>query len=380
MFIAVFIPEVLMNGITADSREQKPLRRLRGKSRLNWATLFGVGMILVLAELVFRPAIGELDPFNARPVREDGPDAPVVTIRDHTEGLATAHLTLSCARLTGVPEVARAPYLLIVGDSFVAAEQVNDNQTMGAQLQRISAAVGKPVNVRQYGWVAAGPAKYIVEAPDLLERWHPAMTTVVLNEDDFYSVSLSDRWAMMQVDDGKPAEVRRVDPGKLNHFHALAARASQHSALFKALYMRFSLDVWPALHAALTSWQVGASDARQGGTDARYSPTMPQIVQASLMGLQRAYGPHLELIFAAEPGLQDQPDNEEEEFLRQCSVQKIACFSTREAFDRARDSGEFLAAGFCNSRPAAGHYNRHGHQIIAENIWTEYQRIHKKFE
>ena len=369
-----------MNGIIADSREQRPLRRPRAKRRLYWATLFGIGMILVLAELVLRPAIGELDPFNARPVREDGLDAPVVTIRNHTEGLATAHLTLSCARLTGVPEIAHAPYLLIVGDSFVAAEQVNDNQTMGAQLQRISAAGGEPVNVRQYGWVAAGPTKYIIEAPDLLQHWHPAMTAVVLNEDDFYSVSLSDRWAMMRVDDGEPMEVRRVDPGKLNSFHALAARASHYSGLFKALYMRFSLDVWPEFHAVLMRARVRPFDVRQGGVDVNSGPTMPQIVRASLMGLQRAYGPHLELIFAAEPGLQDQADLEEEEFLRQCSLQKIACFSTRAALDHARDNGEFLAAGFCNSRPAAGHYNVHGHQIIAEDIWAAYQRIHGKLE
>lgn len=349
--------------------QERRSRRAHGGPWAGPATLLGVLTALVLAELVLRPTMGVLDPFNTLPVAEDGPQAPRVTIRDFSEGLATAHLTRASARLTGIADAAGAPYLLVVGDSFVAAEQVNDRETMGAQIERLSMAGGDRVNVRQYGWVAAGPAKYIAEAPELRKKWQPAMTAVVLNEDDFYSVALSDRWASMQWRPGEAPVVRRVEAGRLSRMHALAARLSGKSALFKTLYTRFSLDVWPGLYAALPRLKAKASEAANGGEGL----AMEEIVRVSLMELRQAYGPRLEVIFAAEPGLEDQPDGEESAFLRECAVQKIACRSTRKAFDEARDSGAFLAAGFCNSRPAAGHYNAAGHRLIAQEIWAGYR-------
>jgi len=337
--------------------------------------LAGILAALLLAEIALKPFAATLNWFNTQPVAETS--STVLTLRQFEEGIATAHYTPSSQRLTGIPPVPGAPNILILGDSFVFAAQVNDRQTMGAQLEQLSAQLGHPLNAVQYGWIAASPAKYVVEAPGLIEKWNPALTVVLINSDDFLPEVQYDRWTSMQLNPDGSATIHRVDANDQSRGHALIAQFTSRSALAKEVLTRFSKDVWPNLQSTLHPHHA-TPDSHPAN-----APTFADFARAHVAGLRQAYGDRLLLIYAAEPGLNNAsdntpdpaPDNAEQALLAACQQQAVRCLSTRDAFLHARDSGQFLAAGFSNSQPGTGHYNANGHRMIAQTIWNEYQTL-----
>lgn len=344
----------------------------RRSIRTVWRTAFGVIVALLCAEFALRPWNTLLYWVNARPVAEDSLTAPAVTVHTYHEGIATAHFTPSCARLTGNSPAAGAPNILIVGDSFVAAVQVPDRDTMGAQVESLSEREGHRVNIRQYGWIAAGPAKYIVEAPQLRAMWQPAMTVAILNLDDFVPEALDDHWTRMHFTGNGPASIERVSPDSRNKSHALVRRIALQSALLHNLLETFSSTIWP--HLTKTFSFLRNTPAADSTAMQNTAISEPDIIRESVRELHRAYGDNLLLIYASEPGLQDLPDPVETTLLADCKEQSVDCLSTRTDFIQARNSGQFIAAGFGNSAPGAGHYNANGHRLIAQDIWREYRQ------
>ena len=344
------------------------VRRTRISATL--ATISGVIVALLAADLALRPWGPPLYWANVRPVAEDSLSAPVLTFRSYQEGIATAHFTPSGARLTGNPPIPGAPYILIVGDSFVAELQVPDRETIGAQVEALSRSEGHGVNIRQYGWIAAGPAKYVVEAPELRAKWRPSMTVAILNLDDFAPEALDDHWTIMRFTGNAPAYVVRVPPLSRNKIHAFVQQAALKSPLLHELLAQFTAIEWPLIAKAFPS--IGG-DRTAGSSSAQAAvPSHDEIIRESVSQLHRAYGNNLLLIFASEPGLQNLPDPTDTELLADCKAQSVDCLSTRADFLDARDSGRFLAAGFGNSQPGAGHYNRDGIGLIARDIWQDY--------
>jgi hypothetical protein len=334
--------------------------------------LAGITAALLLAEIALKPFAATLNWFNTQPVAEASPT--ILTLRQFEEGIATAHYTPSSQRLTGIAPVTGAPNVLILGDSFVFAAQVSDRETMGAQLEQLSAQRDHPLNAVQYGWIAASPAKYVIEAPDLRARWNPAFTVIIVNPDDFLPEVQYDRWTSMQLNPEGSATIHRVDANDQSRGHALVAKFTSHSALAKEVLTRFSKDIWPNLQSTLHPRHV-APDARPAN-----APNIADFARAHVAGLREAYGDRLLLIYAAEPGLDNAPDLTEQALLAACQQQFVHCLSTREASVHARDTGQFLAAGFANSQPGTGHYNADGHRMIAQAIWDEYQTVPQNAE
>jgi hypothetical protein len=344
------------------------VRRRRISATL--ATIAGVVVALLATDLALRPWGPPLYWANVRPVAEDSLSSPVLTFRNYEEGIATAHFTPSGARLTGNPPIPGAPYILIVGDSFTAELQVKDRETIGGQVEALSRSAGHGVNIRQYGWIAAGPAKYIVEAPELRAKWRPAMTVVILNLDDFVPEALNDHWTVMRFKGNGSAEVVRVPPLSRNKGHALVQQAALKSPLLHELLAQFTAIELPLITKAFASIR---GDHAVGSSGAPVVvPSHEEIIRESVSQLHRAYGDNLLLIFASEPGLQDLPDPTDTDLLADCKKQGVDCLSTRADFIAARDSGRFLAAGFGNSQPGAGHYNTDGIGLIARDIWRDY--------
>ena len=70
---------------------------------------------------------------------------------------------------------------MILGDSYVVAQAVADQETMGSRLERLARAEGDLINVRQYGWIGASPARYLTVARAVRERWAPRNVFIVLS-------------------------------------------------------------------------------------------------------------------------------------------------------------------------------------------------------
>lgn len=99
-------------------------------------------------------------------------------IRQYSEGISVSHYASQDPpplnwRLTGNKHIEGAPVLLIVGDSYIAAHQVNDEQTMGSLIERWSRSDDFALNVRQYGVPGGSISAYAGYAEPLLGRWKP---------------------------------------------------------------------------------------------------------------------------------------------------------------------------------------------------------------
>src|SRR5205807_1128821 len=115
-------------------------------------------------------------------------------------GVALAHFTVTGARQTGNPLAEQSLTVVILGDSYVMAREVADDETMGAQLERTARANGLPVDVRQYGWTGASPAQYLYVARDVIARWHPRRVFVTLSDNDLDMNTLVEALPRLRVD------------------------------------------------------------------------------------------------------------------------------------------------------------------------------------
>ena len=106
-------------------------------------------------------------------ITSDSFATPVIVHRQLEEGVATSHFSDAGARLTGNTPIQSGNTAIILGDSYVVAEQVEDDQTMGAGLERLARENGVPLDVRQYGWSGASPAQYLYVAPSIRGHWKP---------------------------------------------------------------------------------------------------------------------------------------------------------------------------------------------------------------
>lgn len=341
-------------------------RRRRGKrAGSQFRTVAGIVLALLFAEISLRPWAGQLYRFDAQPVSLDRRNSDVRTVRFYDEGIATTHFTPSRARLTGAHDVPGAPYIVVLGDSFVEALQVNDSQTMGSEVIRQAQKQGLAVNVRQYGWSGASPPKYALEAPAIQQLWSPSMVVVVANTDDFTPEALNTHWTQTVIQNGRATTQpqQTASPASVRY---KVWKLSAHSALLETVIRRFALDVMPTLpRFELGKDQLGAiSAARQDNGE--LTATMVKL-------LKDAYGDRLFLLYAADVGLSAHgPDPEELELLHQCAIQSVRCASSRQALEQARDDLKYIGRGFSNTSPGTGHYNSDGHRALGEIIWAEY--------
>ena len=328
-----------------------------------WPTVVGIALTLILWEVPLR-----LLPGLPRPVQEDSVNGSVLTTFYYSEGLAISHFTPSRARLTGNRVLPGAPYVVIVGDSYVEALQVSDQQTMGSVLERKARRSGQAVNVRQYGWSGDSPAHYALIARELQQLWQPTLVCVILNADDFTPEALKNHWAEMKLRANAPPTITPVEQGGDGQLRAMASWLMLHSGLMKAVLQRGILDILPTL------WRMETPETSAEGIDDS------TIVDASVEVLNRAYGDALLIVLIQNPDITGgySPTTLENHFRQSCAAHKVDCITTRQAFVDLRDTRRRFGFGFSNSLPQAGHINADGHRLVAELIWADYR--HRMYE
>ncbi len=294
----------------------------------------------------------------------DSVRSPVVATRQFEEGIALARYTACGARLTGSDPLPGAEYVVLLGDSHVAAREVDDDETTGARLESFARAQGRPLNVRQYGWRGAAPPLYVVQAPAVLRRWHPAEVVVLLSEDDLGADLLDGMPPLLRyssdsqlVLDGGEAVVRDVPAPRLLAVGSLVERRwtmilARSPAFVRALAGPVDLDVDE--HA-----------------DDRLVPGVPSAVARLL---HDAYGDRLLLVYVADVRVTggDTATTKESLLLRACAEVGTRCVSTREAMLDARRRG-VIARGSPTTVLGIGHLNAEGHDLVAREIWRALQ-------
>jgi hypothetical protein len=298
------------------------------------------------------------------------PEGPVRTIRSYYEGFSVAHFEADGLgtygnRLTGNPPVADAPEGLILCDSHVVAEAVRDEETMGAVVERHSRATGHPLNVRQYGWTSANAATFLASAEPLLHVRNPAWVVVILNAANIGANALTttQNWRMEIASDGSFHLIDMRPPPAASRMQDVR-REIGRSALALALWRRMGV-----IRNAVINRENDATPPAQ--PDPRLAQEAARVPRATVLGLKKAYGPRLLIVYTPyfRNARYDTAEPLEQETLSLCAEQGVACLSTRTAMARERYHNGLLSRGFHNTAPGAGHFNATGHRIIGEEIW-----------
>ena len=296
------------------------------------------------------------------------PEGPVRTIRSYSEGFSVAHfepdgLGTYGNRLTGNPPLAGAPEGLIVGDSHVIAQAVRDEETMGAVIERLSRAAGRPLNVRQYSWTSANAPTYLASAGQLLSARKPAWVVVILNAANVsvYALTTTQNWRMEVDRDGSFRLIDMRTPPTISRMQTLR-REIGRSALALGLWRRAGL---------MQNQMANEENIPLEQQDPRLAQEAARVPRATVIGLTKAYGSRLIIVYTPEFFGTDYDSAEplEQEVLSLCAENGVACFSTRAAMARERYDHHLLSRGFHNTAPGAGHFNATGQRIIGEEIW-----------
>jgi hypothetical protein len=251
---------------------------------------------------------------------------------------------------------------VIVGDSHVIAEAVRDQETMGAEIERLARAAGRPLNVRQYGWFSANAPTYLASAESVLSTRNPAWVAVILNAPNIsvYALNTTQNWRMEVAPDDSFRLIDMRPPQTAGERRSMGQQIGR-SALALALWRRFGL-----IKNQATS-TVSSDEIR----DPQLALEAARVPRATVLGLKKAYGPRLLIVYVPEffGTRYSSGDPLERQVLALCIHEGVACLSAREALARERYEQSRLSRGFHNTAPGAGHFNATGHRIIGETIW-----------
>jgi hypothetical protein len=308
------------------------------------------------------------DPVPPARISTDSLGGPSVVRRQLQEGVATYGFSTGGARLTGHEPAGSGNVAVILGDSYVAAVQVGDRETMGAQLEDLARADGLPLDVRQYGWPNAAPGQYILSADAVERRWKPSRVFVVVSDNDMDFRSQVASSARLRVDRndsvrivGALMDTMPIQPRRGSVVHDLVRyRLSVIGLRLKRQATGKRQEIVPEVGAPVES-----------PADSAELAALPRAVAR---GLSRAYGPDLSVIFLATVGIatDSTPTRIERAFIEACSAEGVDCISTREAMIARRAQGQ-LSFGTGTTAPGHGHLSPAGHRVVAELMWKQLQ-------
>lgn len=338
--------------------ENRPSKDWLARLRAMIPAVCGIALSLLTFEVAFRLLLFQtirLDPIA---------HLPVATVTHRLgEGFGVSHWDANGIR--------RSPYscsncarVLVIGDSYTEALQVNDDQTYAAVAEAILAGT-KPVRLLNAGIAAASPADYALQAARYRKSIQPAWVVIQLNADDLgHDAFAPDKVHFHQSIDGLTVVVPA--PYSYGRITKTLKYIRERSAL--ANYAIARLDIArqgpksPPLFRA-------ESESR-----ARAVPEAPQSYPLETeLGLLRAlYGDRITFLFLP---LFDKPlENEELRFDRYCRATNVSCVNFRASFAEFQRTGT-APYGFPNSGFGGGHLNPDGHAAVARLLANELRRL-----
>ncbi len=303
---------------------------------------------------------------------------PGTTSRGFLEGFALSRWTAHGARGSGVPTNGVAP-IMIVGDSFVEARQVEDAELISARLQETLCSNSIPNGVISLGHSGDSMAEYVRDAP-LVQGWfQPTWTVVVLDRGDFSEAMDPARSAHFVQEGASGGELvlktrppHRAMAGRLG---ALYYGLLNHSSLCKLAWIRtHALLKWWKTEPPLFNASTHAT-APKGGEPPPRPPT-----GAQLQALKNAYHGRLTILYRSPdcaPGARACQEPLDLQVEQEARALGISFVSLADSYPAALARGE-MPTGFPNTAPFVGHWNRVGHRIAAEAVAPELIRLHKE--
>lgn len=299
--------------------------------------------------------------YPPRPVSEDGPGNPFRPYKQFFEGISTARINDSGARYT-TEFVPGAPTVVVMGDSHVLARNVSDGEVMGAVAAELAVRSGHRLNVRELGRSGASAVELAVAAPQVLQRWHPLRTFIVLSSHSF-------------------------DPAVLGAYQKLIAEdgtvsppAERANSTTRRLYWRFRTSSPLAeefcnnpINLFRMLWSQSSPNPDTDSTPADLTPIIDPTppLKSAITALRKGFGEGLVIVYHPVLGVTGgiDPDRSELALRALCAQAGVPFISVRSRMVSDRDVHRRISNGFTNRVPGTGHLNANGHRIVGTAIW-----------
>lgn len=335
-------------------------------NRLRWLPpVLAVLLVLGIAELGLRhgyyrlavvvdPALGEL--VNAPGVARWG-----------REGHGTSHWLEHGLRGTRPPQP-ELPRVLVVGDSFTEALQVDDAETFTHVAEARLSDQGRNVQVLNAGFSGRSAADHVALAPTYRPLIAPVWTVVAMTDSDL----TTDAWDVTKTHferAGQELRVVRVPPRPRQGAERLLGELRRRSSLLDYSMVRLgelrevSEREAPLFRAADVAPAAGASPLED-----RSFP-----VEDAVDALIAAHQGRLSILWLSsfDPAAPARSTPVETRVAAQAAARGIGFVATRARFDTLERRAPF---GFADSGYNQGHLNLHGHRIAGELLAEEIVR------
>ncbi|MES1187425.1 MAG: hypothetical protein ABUL60_26645 [Myxococcales bacterium] len=309
---------------------------MRARAALMTALRIGVGSLLALlsVELVarsyaFMPEAGGVKIWNR-------------------EGNAVSHWR----RGVRLPISRGGKRVLVIGDSYTAAQHVNDDQTFSHLTERYLREAGLDVSLLNVGVPGSNLADHIYDGPKLAKKHGASWTLVALTDDDLGASA----WAKAGthfVHDGEGLSIRRPPEPRARAKDALKP-IRNNSALIQNAFLQYK-----GLLEMAASWHPFRAQAPRPSR----KPNVDYPVEEELLLADVAFEGAVTFVHLGVAT----PTPIEAEFRRVCSERRLHCVTTREELEALRRSGT-PPQGFPNSGWDVGHLNAWGHQTVARAL------------
>jgi hypothetical protein len=332
-----------------------------------FAFLLGAALALGVLELTARRTL-DVPPFVEHP--QLGSIRHRQRVVWGVEGGGVSHWLENGIRDNGNGPVHPSQRLLVLGDSYTEALQVNDRETFCSLAEAELRAGGWSVELLNAGRANRSPADYVQLGPAYLQHFRPDRVILVL---DAYDLS-GDGWDEQR-----------------NHFAYQKGRLTVAAPLPDPPE---SAGDWLPLLRVLPEGLAGLASRRVGEFRQRWSLQPPLFeagspapaeverdgpVEAVVALLARTFGPRCTLVYIApfQPWGQPQRTPLERRFFAACREQSVDVLDLSEGHAWLRQQGR-APQGFANSRYNKGHANRWGHRMIARVLARHLTRLRQK--
>jgi len=253
------------------------------------------------------------------------------------------------------------PRLLVIGDSFTAAQEVNDDQVFTALLQQ-----KLHVPVINAGYTSRSPADYVALADGFRQKFQPAWTVIQLEEWDLRDDSFNETKTHF-VMRGTALVPEAPPEHRLGAVSRALASVRAKSALLNFLVARAGMfrsgaNMPPLFRAADVAPLVKEQQ--------RDFP-----VENELATMVAAYQGRVTFLLL--PDFDDRPGATERRFLTYCPGAGVSCVDLRDAFAGFRERGR-APFGFFNGYFGVGHMNAEGHEAAAALLTRELQDVRRR--
>ena len=291
-----------------------------------------------------------------------------------TEGSSVSNWTDHGIRRDSLPAEKSPAPILVLGDSFTEALQVNDSEVYTAQLEARLSDGGVSIPVLNAGASGYSMADYGALAPVYKTLFQPAWVIVQFADKDVMEEAWDGAGARFeQASADKPLSVVGVPPkppAKNDALYRLIYQIRNESALLRFASKRaFDLVNWWRSDSPLFNASRPRQPSIAGNRDFRVVEQLQLLVDA-LDGKLTVL--HVTPFYA--PKGDRSPSEVDQHIFDFCHKRAISYVPLGPIYRRLA-AGNVAPTGFSNPRPFSGHWSSPAHAAIAEALHLEIKRV-----